>query len=317
LKSGTKLCAAIVVVSLLFVGGTYAALLTYFGMITTTANVQQAVLLDGFTWDQPITEEVTVAGGESFCRPHWLQSQTSVPVTVKFVTSITPEGSGITVKYLKPLGYAFSGTTLSIIGDYYPADITVEDGECNVTWTFDMVAGKTLEGNGHWGYGVAISLDGENATFQIHNNDGTDSNFPWGTHLYSPYLDGWVSSSINTPVTELDWVTCTGDRYYTDNPTGIFTVTIDKCMLGSEFYWAVWVGVGGFYAPNNGYSSYPNGFLWQGEVNGYYELAEVTEEILSPFTLQPGEHLDFIICYKFAVNIMPKTYAIKTEVKPA
>jgi hypothetical protein len=316
-KFDKKLCAALIVLSLLAVGTTYAALLTYFGMITTTANVEQAVLLDGFDWTQPITEEVTVAGGESLCRPHWLQSQTDIPVMVQFATSITPAEAGITVTYRKPLGYAFSGTTYAITGDYYPADITIEDGECNVTWTFDMVAGKTLEGNGHWGYGVAISLDGENASFQIHNNDGTDAGFPWGTHLYSPYTDGWVSSSTNTPVTELDWVTCAGDRDYADNPTGIFTVTIDKCMLGSEFYWAVWVGVGGFYAPNNGYSSYPDGFIWQGAVDGYYELAAITEELSGPFALQPGEHLDFVICYEFAVNIMPKTYAIKTEVNPA
>jgi len=164
------------------------------------------------------------------------------------------------------------GTTCEIVGDYYSVNFTVTDDGPTVTWTFDMIGDKVLEGNGHWGYGLAISLDGEKPAFQIHNNDGTDANYTWGTHLYSPYLNGWQSGTTNTPVSELDWVTCTGDRDIADNPNGVFTVTIDKAELGLEFYWAIWFGVGGFYNPNNGYSSYPDGFMWDEDVTaGHYE----------------------------------------------
>jgi len=164
------------------------------------------------------------------------------------------------------------GMTYEIVGKYYPVDFTVTDDGPTVTWTFDMIGNKDLVGNGHWGYGLAISLDGEKPAFQIHNNDGTDSTYPWGTHLYSPYDDRWKSSDMNTLVSELDWVACKGDRDIANNADGVFTVTIDKTELGLEFYWAIWFGVGGFYNPNNGYSSYPEGFMWQEDVTaGHYE----------------------------------------------
>jgi len=306
----------------LLVGVVSAATINYFGQIKVTTTVSQAVLVDGKSYaDMPIEEMATVAGGESFCRPHWLESQTSVPVKLNFETTISPTvGDEITVTYLKPLGYKFTGTSHSIVGDYYPVDITVVDGECAVTWTFDMKGTKELVGNGHWGYGLAISLDGTNAAFQIHNNDGTDPSYAWGTHLYSPYHDGaWHSGSPdfeNIPVTDLSWVTCTGARDINDNPSGIFNVTISKCMLGENFYWAVWFGVGGFYNPNNGYSSYPLGFMWQGTVDGCYVLANLAKVLTLPVTLQPKERLDFYICYKFAEDIYPYTYTITTTVKP-
>ena len=316
-----KMLIAVLAMALLV--GVVTAAIPWFGQINVTTTISQAVLVDGKSYaDMPIEEMATVAGGESFCRAHYLTSRTSVPVTLQFETSSSPASNEIHVTYLKPLGYEFTGTSYEIVvGQYYPVGITVEDGECKVTWTFDMIAGKTLVGDGHWGYGLAISLDGTNAAFQIHNNDGTDAKYAWGTHLYSPYHDGaWHSGSPdfeNIPVEDLSWVTCTGDRYFSNNPTGIFTVTISKCMLGEEFHWAVWFGVGGFYNPNNGYSSYPNGFMWQGDVDGYYALAELAEELTSPFTLQPMEGLDFYICYKFDPLIEAGTYDIYTTIKPA
>lgn len=314
-----KLLLAVLSIALI-VGLVSAALIAYFGLLQTTANVKQAVLVDGQDYDgMPITEMVDVAGGEAFCSPHYLESQTSVPVTLQFDTTYSPAltDDEIKVTYLKPLGYEFIGTSYEIVDQYYPVGITVVDGECEVTWTFDMIAGKTLEGNGHWGYGLAISLDGSEATFQIHNNDGTDANYPWGTHLYSPYYDvSWHSSDENVPVEDLSWVECTGDRYISGNPNGIFTVTISKCMLGEEFHWAVWFGVGGFYNPNNGYSSYPQGFMWQGAVDSYYEKAELAEVLTLPITLQPKESLDFYICYKFDLLIKAGTYNIYTTIKP-
>jgi hypothetical protein len=162
-----------------------------------------------------------------------------------------------------------------------------------------MTGNKTLVGDGHWGYGLAISLDGAEPAFQIHNNDGTDAGYAWGTHLYSPYLSGWVSGTNNTLVSELDWVTCTGARDIGDNPDGVFTVTIDKAELGLEFYWAIWFGVGGFWNPNNGYSSYPNGFIWGADVaNDHYELCSLG--VVAPtgdafFTTDDGTIEDLVV----------------------
>jgi len=188
-------------------------------------------------------------------------------------------------------GTLAEGTTFTIVGNYYPVDFTVTDDGPTVTWTFDMKGTKDLVGDGRWNYGLAISLDGAEPAFQIHNNDGMDHSFAVGTHLYSPYLAGWVSGTTNTLVSELDWVTCTGDAYISPgtypwqgdpsapsavsagNPNGIFTVTIDKAELGPEFYWAIWCTASGFWSPNTGYSSYPQSFIWGTDVaNDHYEL---------------------------------------------
>jgi hypothetical protein len=187
-------------------------------------------------------------------------------------------------------GNLAEGTTFSIVGNHYPVDFTVTDDGPTVTWTFNYTGTKTLSGDGRWNYGLAISLDGVEPAFQIHNNDGTDNSFEIGTHLYSPYLSGWVSGTTNTLVSDLAWVTCTGDAYMNPgtypwqggggpthvsegNPDGIFTVTIDKAALGLQFHWAIWCTASGFWSPNTGYSSYPNGFIWGTDVkNDHYEL---------------------------------------------
>ena len=314
-----KLLIAVLAIVLL-VGTTGAALLTYYGRVVTTATMGQSVLLDGKNWDDPVTHDISGYGGSSYCFQHTLENRGSEDVDIAFDTTFSPSGDGITVKLLKLLGYEFSGTS---VGDY-AVDITVVDGECEVTWTFDFPMDEDL-GNGNMGYALVIALDGEGEgpAFQIHNNDGTDSNFAWGTHLVSPWgptIDdgwfGWWSSSVNTLVGDLSWVECTGDRYHDTNADCIFTVTISKCMLGEDFHWAVWFGVGGFY-DYSGYSAYPSVFSWDnpivGSPTGNYESAELAEELTSPFTLLAAETLAFCICYEFDPLIAPGTYTIVTK----
>jgi len=74
------------------VGTVSAAVLQFFGQVEMTATVEQAVLLDGINITKmPIKETATVAGGEVLYGCHWLQSQTSVPVTVQFETTYSPD----------------------------------------------------------------------------------------------------------------------------------------------------------------------------------------------------------------------------------
>ncbi len=82
----------IIVLALLLVGAGSAALLSYFGRITTTANVEQSILLDdGQEVSHTIPE--TSPGGEIFCYKHKLTNRMSVPGTVTFETEITDEAS--------------------------------------------------------------------------------------------------------------------------------------------------------------------------------------------------------------------------------
>jgi len=331
-----KTISATALALILIAGIGSAALLTYYGTITATANVYQSILLDGKDVNSgslAITDVIPepAPGGEKFCTKHILKNQMSVEGTVDLemacsnnIVGHESDCSGVTATYLKALPYEFGPTSsLEIIpGQYYPTNIIVEDGDCTVTWTFDMVGSKQLVGNGHWGYGLAISLDGIHPAFQIHNNDGTDPDYAWGTHLYSPWDNGWHSSDTNTPVKDLDWVSATGERdvqYDGEGKpiNGIFTVTIDKCKLGMEnIYWAAWFGVGGFYSPNNGYSSYPNGFMWQDNVNGYYYQSHIMDPVTS-LTIPSKAEQSFCTCYGFAQNIWPGTYTITTNIVPA
>jgi hypothetical protein len=149
--------------------------------------------------------------------------------------------------------------------DYYPARFWVDIyGDCKTEWILQMLGNSTpWVGDGHWGIDLVISFDGITPAYKIHNNDGWNAAWPWGTWLYSPWVDGIGFDPATTKtVSSLTWVHCTGDRYVTTNPGGWFTITIDKGKLGFQFYYAIWVGVGGFYLPNTGYSSYPKGFDW-------------------------------------------------------
>lgn len=320
---------ALIFLSLLIVGTTYGTLLVHFGVINTPVNVLQSVLLDDKNiHEMPIEESFDAIGGDSICTYHWLRNRANIPATLQLNSEGYP--TGVTVKYLMSLGYATTVETVQVDTlQLYAVNVTVEDVGCAIRWTFDMKGTRELQGNGHWGYGVVIATNGTgNApAFQVHNNDGTDSSYPWGTHLLSFWgpegtgFYGWHTSNRNTPVSEVNWVDATGDRYFTDNPEGLFTVTISKCMLGATFHWAVWIGVGGFYNPNNGYSRYPSGFTWANSacVDSNYAEATVAEEILqtTPFTLQPKQLLPFCIDYEFAIDIEPATFTIYTELSLA
>jgi len=135
-----------------------------------------------------------------------------------------------------------------------------EDGDWMV-WTFDFPV-EEFEGNGNLNVGLIIALDGEGKgpAFQIHNNDGSDSSYPWGTWLMSPWgptitngWNGWHSSDTNIPVTDLDWVEAKGQR---NTPwegivsgDGVMEIRIKKSELGDTFHWAAYPTVGSGFGP--------------------------------------------------------------------
>jgi hypothetical protein len=318
----------------LLIGTVSAAVLTYYGRIETSVTVGQSVLLDGKNiGEMPIYDTIDAVGGDKVGRCHWLENQANVPVDVELVSWGAP--GGVTVVYHKPLGYSWSGKTVHTGGAKpYEVDIKVVDGDCKVTWTFVFPIEGDL-GNGNMGVALIIATDGtgKGPAFQIHNNDGTDSKYAWGTWLFSPWGPtigdgwyGWHSGTLNKPVADLNWVNATGDRYKdgkpddpTPNPTGEFTVTIAKCMLGDEFHWAVWTGVGGFF-DIAGYSAYPVGFNWADPIvndETNYAKATIMEPLAATITLLPFQRIDIVMCYEFDKAIAPGTFTIYTEVRPA
>jgi len=291
-----KLFLAILAITLL-VGVASAAVISYFGKVQMTATVKQAVLLDGKDYEQmPITEEVEVAGGEQFCSCHWLQSQTSVPVNLEFETSITYDG-GITVEY-----YKYSELSLSA-GDFNYRDPAVPyvklfslkyvDG-CFV-WTIDL-NGSLI--SGHWSTGAQVLVVTPSKIFTLGISPGV------GGNVYKEFVGGTWSEPM-TPPEGMETVGEPNDEH--------FEIKIPvEYLCGGK--WAInieasWPEHSGSY-----WARYPT--TWE----GWYDFTNLAdfpvEQITSPFTLAPGERLDFIICYKFAVNIKPGTYTITTTVKP-
>jgi len=207
----------------------------------------------------------------------------------------------------RSLGY--SAVATSVTYAFYQdngidVDITVEDGDCAVTWTFDFPTDDDPS-SGHNAYALVISNDHVVPAYQVHSNDGTCAAFDWGTHLYSPWdptlggYNGWHTSDAawNTPVADMDWISATGERDIGDNPTGVFTVTIDKCQLVPGFYWAVHFGSGGF-SNYGGLSQYPEAWVpWSGDASTFVEaqIAVLVQEILEAegFYLTGGAFPDY------------------------
>ena len=304
-----------------------AAIVQYFGQINVTATANQAVLLDGKNiHEMPILESMVVAGGESECRAHWLKSLTKVPIAVELETtfspSLTAEEIGVTY-WMVDKYKVIVKTTTSI-----PADITVEDLGDSIQWTIDMDEVEGPFNNGHAACGLVIGV-GNDIVYQVHSNDGTDANYPWGTWLLSYWgpsgtgWHGWHTSYKNIPITEIDGIDASGDRYlvagsydgympwgpvyHEGNPELVFTITINKGLLHcGKFKWAAALmgDTSDTYTPAT--------FAWSDEDTTNFHTATIGTQIIAPIIIQPHERLDFVACYKFAKNISPRDYNIFT-----
>jgi hypothetical protein len=281
----TKKKTAILALALIFcIGIASAAVLEYFGRIVTTVYVKQAVLLDGQDiTEMPIPERFNISGGETVYTSHWLESQTSVPVALMFHTDYYPDSGGITVTYLKPVGYSYSK-------DWSGLGVTVTDDGEWLTWTYTYAASPTHK---------------PKMTVAINYPHGfCITTFDDGSH------DGWYYSpdpySEATTVRLGDYSGVTTDWVKTTASSNVLTVAIKKTALPDTFLW-------------HGYANYNGQQVWI-ETDASWQptgQATIREPITSPFTLQPSERLDFYIKYEFATNITPDIYTITIEVRPA
>ena len=331
-----------VLIAVMFVSVASAALLTNYGKVTTTVRANQSIWVDGKQYPNSgnIKDEISdlYPGGKTFCFPHLLDNRGPVPIDIE----LNPDCSGtdfddnwincegITTTYYKLTEYSFTHSQDVNDGTVGQLVTTVaEDGDWMV-WTFDFPV-ELFTGDGNLNVGLIIATDGEaqGPAFQIHNNDGADSSYDWGTWLMSPWgptIDdgwfGWHSGDTNTPVTELAWVEATGNRNVPHND-GVMEIRILKSELGKSFHWAASPTVGsGFYAPAYDVTmQIPTGFDWgipivDMTVPNYIEAIIMTEIPKdTPFTMQPGQKLLFFICHSIVEKIYPGTYIITTTIK--
>jgi hypothetical protein len=277
----------VVVIALAVMGtGAFAALLTYYGTITATANVYQSILLDGKdvnTGSLAVTDVISEAapGGETFCFEHNLKNQMSVSGTVNFASDCSKDGyadncGGITKNYYESVAYSY-------VHDVGSIHVTVEDTGDSLKWTY--TGGTQMS--------VAINFP---SGFVIHTSDGHCGGAGW---YYS--IDGGASCQALP-----SWATVTGVE-----GDGVKTVSIKKSALGDTFKWhgysvknlvGVWIGIG----PDNGGSWLPK-----------FEATFIGGALTLPVTILSKTTKDFYICYGFAQNIWPGIYTITTNVVPA
>ncbi|MEM0006921.1 MAG: right-handed parallel beta-helix repeat-containing protein [Candidatus Bathyarchaeia archaeon] len=137
------------------------------------------------------------------------------------------------------------------------AHVNVEEYVDFIKWTIDLNENSVYLNNPVAGIVVIIGL-GSEIKFQIHNNDGIDPNYSYGTWLISYYENGWRTGSpyyANYPLP--DGITATGGRSKSENPQMVFMVTIDKSYLANEFKWAVY-----FKGGSGGRTFFPPDFSW-------------------------------------------------------
>ena len=329
----------------LLIGVASAALIPYFGQVKMTATVKQAVLLDGKDINNmPITEKANVSGGESFCRYHWLQSQTSVPVALMFHTDYYPDGRGITVTYstaiLQQIG---TGVAQWSTGTTHKGAYSVK----LTTVTTDDIARAYVP------FGATTLAEIGRVSF-----------WTYVTHADNQWVRPWVGIYLhkNPGVTLEQWFA----DYYAGSPN-VFYIQAEPCYTdgysGNFNIWQYWDSEGshplkwlGLESPDDpyhgptlqeyingtaatkGFASREYGTLYVvgikfqagyggtwANFEGYVDDVTIGNEPwdleLFPedtsFTLQPHERLDFFICYKFDLLIQAGTYYIYSTVKPA
>jgi len=294
----------VVVIALAVMGtGAFAALLTYYGTITATANVYQSILLDGKDINSgslAVTDLISepAPGGESFCFEHNLKNQMSVSGTVNFASDCGKDGNpdncgGITKTYLENVPYSFSRNFCNFPGSL---GVTVEDTGDALKWTYIYAASPThtpkmtVAINYPIGYAITTFDDCSHDGWYYAPDGGAE--VPFGPYSGGSY-GGWVTT------------TAVGN---------VLTVEIKKSELGDSFHW-------------HGYGNYNGNQVWIGGgtdsdccvtyTYGYpYIEVNLKQALTPPVTLQSGETKYFSVCYGFAQAIAPGIYTITTNVVP-
>jgi hypothetical protein len=330
MKKSTKVLGvlAILVASTLVVS---AGLLSFYGKVETTANVEQSVVLwDGSDWvnyDTPISEPFgDVTGGSCECSAQSILNRADVEAPIDISTTVdathedgswmNPDGVTTTIYDLSSKLFESDKVTENdgdeyTTLDYYDSNLLVEINHYkNCDIEFVVTTPAALEDGSQDNFALAIDANNnEEADFQVsfHSNKDHSGNY-WS---YDEFDGSWG-----------DWQTLPG--WITADNTGrqVFTIRFSSEELGgcgSDYRF----GVSGSFATSdnqinsgeNVYFKYPFTFSWS-NMNTWEEQTIGTELTPASLTLQPAEEKVLCICYDFAINISPGIYDITTTFVP-
>ena len=291
-----------------------AALLTYYGQITTTIDVSQSILLDGQDYTSTITHAIpeTAPGGEEFCFKHTLTNQMSVLGEVEFSTN---EIAGITIGI-----YSIPETTT--------LELTSKDS--NWEATTDMKATLTFKTSNPTFEGTLTTTGLEDEEYAlIYYPDQTDrfASDKWngnGGVVIATFTDDQTDLVIdaeldtNLPLTT-DW-NVNPDPDYCNNGFDDY----EHCR-GAKIWIVETDDLTGGNLPLVNWN--PTAWLFETDLVMYFDCDEQTESGISrlasfykeepaqnPFEIDSKTTESFLICYDFAQNIAPGQYTITTMV---
>ena len=330
---------------LMLIGVGSAALLTYYGQITGSATVQQSILIDGQDYTATITHTVDGApGGKIFCYKHKLTNQMSVPGAVKFETSYSPDGDGITTIYYDlrkevtggdndvnnmpayqcEEGYINQRGQMVFKGTLTPDGNGGYTGRIPSICAFDVFAkqGSCAYVEGYYGTGD-WNCEGED-TFtvgyygnEVHDAYPSEHNGgPWGS-----YYDPDVADA------DEEW---SGGTHYYLNLNSDGTWSIEYLDTGNTPYsgivnWDTQIALETGQAWNVQWTwgeeyirlQHP---AWKMEItqdgSEYVVLMTPVGVETTSMTLGSGESADFALCYEFDKAIEPGAYTITTQIIP-
>lgn len=297
------IAVAIVMVTATLVGAT---LLSFFGEVETTMNVQQSVTIDGNNWDTPVTHNILDAyGGCCYCFEHTISNNGCEPIMLGWDHWGVPDIEGISVKmvqrcYLEHL------------------EVDVLDGIADDS--FDVYVDDVLV----YSYSNGEPVN-DPEVWHVHNVDLTGFMIPcYGTHTVKIDATGPAWQHHGTygqlGVNEISlYCGCSCDPVLCDY------VDIGDPISESGHNLVSWGCIEPLTSGGNWGGIDDCRVTWQPQ-GSTWATVELTcdfcecdcdkEPVVEPFELLPGESISFCLCYKLDMLLMPGDYIIHSQLVP-
>jgi hypothetical protein len=276
-----------------FAGLGSAALLVYYGSITGEVTVQQAVLVDGAAWDSPTGdyEGTNVAGTTLIDDGHNLTNNAQVPATVKFNTTYSPDGAGITTTYRGVLNLTTKNVNFGV------SPWTINGNKTAKIWY--ILTNETFQ----WGYLASAGFNMNDYTLIYYKDNSNRFGNPASAIPVSAGI-GNLPYSNDGNVEDYDYC---GNTY--DAGTGKTGDNYVHCH-GAKL-WLV---------PTADIASGTNALTWTDASNFLFEtdLIAYSANNEGKLTLPAnGGGVNFEIVNAFDMALTPGSYTITTNILPA
>lgn len=293
-----------------------AALLQYFGKVTTTMNVKQSVVVgDGkqwYNWDQPLSRDLgDVVHCTDYCYKLWIKNQACKPAIVSIVDTCIAspvwdngwDSEGVTI------GHHVFGDSQTILlvqkqvvfgqSPWLPLkgglEATLTFNTCGKMFTWSIVSDADLEGYSliyyanypeYWSEGPVTVLGGLSGSVEVPT---------------MPYVD---DENALRPISDLN------EDYEHDYGAKFWLVPTEALVQGQNGWDVAW-GMAGC-------------FLFETDLGFYLDCDNMRPvclpnvyPIFETHVLQPLSTYCWISCYHVVFDIVPGRYAFDTVVDAA